>query len=104
LGARAFDTAFDAGHQMDAESATAFALEKRSPTPTPKQRGAVDKLPLTRREREVAQLVAAGMSNKEIASELVVSQRTAEGHVENILRKLGFTSRTQVAALFATEA
>jgi non-specific serine/threonine protein kinase len=54
--------------------------------------------PLTARETQVARLVAGGRSNKEIAAQLVISQRTAEGHVENILAKLGFTSRAQVAA------
>ncbi|MBB5157075.1 non-specific serine/threonine protein kinase [Saccharopolyspora phatthalungensis] len=57
--------------------------------------------PLTKREREVANLVAQGMSNKQIAETLVISQRTAEAHVEHILTKLGFTSRTQIAALVA---
>jgi DNA-binding NarL/FixJ family response regulator len=38
-----------------------------------------------------------GLSNKEIAARLVIGQRTAEGHVENIMSKLGFNSRTQVA-------
>ena len=56
---------------------------------------------LTRREAEVAWLIAEGRSNKEIAGQLVVSQRTAEGHVEHILAKLGFTSRAQVAAWVA---
>ena len=51
---------------------------------------------LTRREREVAELLGQGLSNKEIAGQLVISQRTAEGHVEHILTKLGFSSRTQV--------
>ena len=46
----------------------------------------------------MARLVAGGRSNKEIAAELVISQRTAENHVEHILTKLGFTSRAQVAA------
>jgi DNA-binding NarL/FixJ family response regulator len=55
---------------------------------------------LTDREREILRLVAAGMANKEIASELVISERTARTHVSNILRKLGLTSRTQ-AALWA---
>ena len=55
---------------------------------------------LTEREREILRLVAAGRSNKEIAAELVVSERTARTHVSNILRKLGFASRTQ-AALWA---
>ena len=42
--------------------------------------------------------MARGRSNKEIAAQLVISQRTAEGHVERILTKLGFASRSQVAA------
>jgi DNA-binding NarL/FixJ family response regulator len=53
---------------------------------------------LTGREREVAALIAQGKSNREIAESLVVSERTVESHVGNILYKLGFASRTQVAA------
>jgi non-specific serine/threonine protein kinase len=53
---------------------------------------------LTPREREVAGLVAEGLSNRQIAVRLGTSQRTAESHVENILRKLAFTARTQIAA------
>jgi len=53
---------------------------------------------LTAREREVARLVAQGKTSREIAELLVVSERTAEVHVSNILGKLGFTSRTQIAA------
>ena len=49
----------------------------------------------------MARLVAGGRSNKQIAAELVISQRTAEGHVERILAKLGFTSRAQAAAWVA---
>jgi DNA-binding CsgD family transcriptional regulator len=52
---------------------------------------------LSAREREVAALVAQGMSNREIATSLVVSERTAEAHVSNILGKLGFTTRAQIA-------
>jgi DNA-binding NarL/FixJ family response regulator len=55
---------------------------------------------LTDREREILRLVAAGKANKEIAAELVISERTARTHVSNILRKLGLASRTQ-AALWA---
>ena len=60
-----------------------------------------DGAPLPARELQVARLIAVGRSNKEIAAELVISQRTAENHVEHILTKLGFTSRAQVAAWIA---
>ena len=55
---------------------------------------------LTEREREILRMVAAGKPNKQIAAELVISERTARTHVSNILRKLGLASRTQ-AALWA---
>ncbi|MBT2595875.1 LuxR C-terminal-related transcriptional regulator [Arthrobacter sp. ISL-72] len=60
--------------------------------------------PLTPRENEVARLVAEGLSNRAIAQTLVLSPRTVDGHVENILGKLGFSSRTQVAAWAAQQA
>jgi non-specific serine/threonine protein kinase len=53
---------------------------------------------LTRREREVAAMIAAGKTNREIAETLVVSTRTVETHVENVLTRLGFSSRSQIAA------
>lgn len=51
---------------------------------------------LTRREREVAMLIGQGKSNSEIAAELVLSKRTVETHVSNILSKLGLSSRAQI--------
>lgn len=56
---------------------------------------------LTTRELEVARLVEKGISNREIADVLVLSERTVESHVGNILHKLGFVSRTQIAAWVA---
>lgn len=53
---------------------------------------------LSAREQEVAQLVAAGHTNREIAAELYLSPRTVERHIANILAKLGYRSRVQVAA------
>jgi DNA-binding NarL/FixJ family response regulator len=54
---------------------------------------------LTAREREVAGLVAKGLTNRDIAARLVVSKRTVDAHLEHILSKLGYSSRVQVAAL-----
>jgi DNA-binding CsgD family transcriptional regulator/DNA-binding beta-propeller fold protein YncE len=62
---------------------------------SPKQR-------LSKRELEVARLVTQGLTNKEIASTLFISQRTAEGHVAQICNKLGFSTRAQIAAWAAT--
>jgi non-specific serine/threonine protein kinase len=56
---------------------------------------------LTRREREVAVMVSRGMTNRQIASQLVLTERTVEGHVENLLNKLGFHSRARIAAWVA---
>ena len=58
--------------------------------------------PLTDREREVMALLARGLSNKEIAADLDITERTARTYVSNILGKLGLASRTQ-AALYAIE-
>jgi len=57
---------------------------------------------LSRREREVAKLVAEGLTNRQIAKRLFIAERTAEGHVEQIRNKLGFTSRSQIAAWVAS--
>ena len=54
---------------------------------------------LTRREDEVLRLLASGLRQEEIASRLVVSHRTVGSHIQNVLRKMGATSRTQAVAL-----
>ncbi|QBR92031.1 helix-turn-helix transcriptional regulator [Nocardioides euryhalodurans] len=54
--------------------------------------------PLSPRERETAVLVAEGLSNRQIAARLVISERTAQNHVQHILGKLGFVNRAQIAA------
>jgi non-specific serine/threonine protein kinase len=53
---------------------------------------------LTRREAEVAALAARGLTNRDIAAQLFLSVRTVEAHVDHILTKLGFHTRTQLAA------
>jgi DNA-binding NarL/FixJ family response regulator len=64
-------------------------------------RTAVPPDPLTRRERKVATLIGWGLTNRQIALELSVSERTVENHVGKILKKLGFSSRAQIAAWVA---
>ena len=54
--------------------------------------------PLTRREWDVAGLVAAGKTNREIAGELSLSERTAQNHVQHVLTKLGLSNRSQIVA------
>jgi DNA-binding NarL/FixJ family response regulator len=58
---------------------------------------------LTPTERQVAELVAEGRSNKEVAAALVVSPKTVDGHLSNIYAKLGIHSRTQLARRIAAE-
>ena len=59
--------------------------------------------PLTAREREIAEHLGAGETNRQIATALIISERTVDGHVANILRKLGFRTRSQIAAWVAGE-
>jgi non-specific serine/threonine protein kinase len=96
LGERSFETAHRAGMDSPLAENAAYALgevDEGAGTDAPAAASV-----LTRRERQIAELVANGLSNREIAASLVISRRTAEGHVEHILTKLGFTSRVQVAA------
>ena len=59
---------------------------------------AADAGPLTARETEVVQLVSAGLSNRNIAAELFISEKTVARHLSNIFTKLGLTSRAAVTA------
>ena len=92
-GDAAFGAAFRRGASLSDEQVLALALEQ-----TPVEEAPEEQVPLTRRELEVAHLVGCGLSNREIAEQLQISQRTVESHVDHILRKLGFGSRTQVVA------
>jgi DNA-binding NarL/FixJ family response regulator len=92
--------------QADAELASILgrigpevqALPWASGMPSLRRASTTDAGPLSPREREVAALIAEGRSNRQIADALVISERTAEHHVESILSKLRLDSRTQVAA------
>jgi predicted ATPase/DNA-binding NarL/FixJ family response regulator len=97
LGAAAFEAEFGKGKQTSLDRAISAALEE-STAPAGHAAGEAYGAVLTPREIEVAGLIAEGLSNKAIAAQLVIAQRTVEAHVEHILDKLGFSSRTQVAA------
>jgi non-specific serine/threonine protein kinase len=107
LGEEAWEAAFAEGEAMGLEEAVEYALseEERSTTPpeTPfaaEQEASAGGQPpnLTRREKEIAALVARGLTSRQIASKLVLSAHTVDKHVANILKKLGVNSREQVAA------
>ncbi|MGH3089381.1 MAG: response regulator transcription factor, partial [Rubrobacteraceae bacterium] len=84
-------------HQSQVAAARAALGEEDKPPPdAPEAPSAPNHL--TRREREVAALVGQGFSNREISEKLGISERTVEGHVSKAMRKLGFRSRTQIAA------
>ncbi|MFD2415670.1 ATP-binding protein [Amycolatopsis pigmentata] len=95
LGDNGFDAALRSGAQLARHEVLAFALQQKPSREAARSsdRPAV----LTRREHEIAGLIAEGMTNKGIARKLVIAPRTADSHVENILKKLGFTSRSQIA-------
>jgi len=59
---------------------------------------------LREREAEVARLVADGLTNKQIGTRLLISERTVESHVRNIMNKLGVSSRAQIAGWITSAA
>ncbi|WP_030434120.1 ATP-binding protein [Actinoplanes subtropicus] len=97
LGEAAFAAAFVHGAGLGLDEVLAYATGRPAPGPTPTGDGPAAKI-LTRREHEIAGLVAQGLSNRRIAEKLVISPRTVESHVQRILTKLDFTSRSQIAA------
>jgi non-specific serine/threonine protein kinase len=102
LGEPWFETLAAEGRAMTREEAIAYALatdDAASPLGNGTHAGSPSvAMPLTSREREVAVLIARGLSNREIARALVVTPRTADTHVMNIFTKLGLHTRAQVAA------
>jgi DNA-binding NarL/FixJ family response regulator len=99
LGEGVYLRAYQSGTRLGQEEAVAFALGKDA-GPAAAPSGSAGPKVLTRREEQIAEMLAEGLSNKEIAERLVIAQRTAESHVANILTKLGCTSRSQVAVWF----
>jgi predicted ATPase/DNA-binding CsgD family transcriptional regulator len=85
------------GRRLSPEEAIRLALANEPDDATPPGRQG-SRPTLTRREAEVAELAARGLTNRDIAAQLYLSVRTVEAHVDHILTKLGFRTRTQLAA------
>ena len=93
MGDQAFGQAWDEGTALTLGDAVSYALRGRGG----RSRPAVGWLSLTPAERDVARLVAEGLSNKDIAARLFASPRTVQTHLTHIYRKLSITSRVQLA-------
>ena len=103
LGEMAYGAEFKLGEALEYEEALAYALEEKVEHAQASSTAASARVRLGKREEEVGRLVADGLSNREIASRLFLSERTVETHVHNLLNKVGVNSRAQIAAWFATE-
>jgi DNA-binding NarL/FixJ family response regulator len=91
-----------AGDSLLSPSVTRRVIERMAQQPTPELAGLAKLEELTPREREVLGLVARGLSNREIATELVVEESTIRSHVKRVLMKLGLRDRVQIV-IFAYE-
>jgi non-specific serine/threonine protein kinase len=102
LGAAEFEAAFADGvtQAIDLHHAIDFVLATKAVLPSPDE-PSFDDSSLTRREAQIAELIAQGATNRAIADELTISRRTVEAHVQHILDKLGFESRTQIGVWVA---
>jgi non-specific serine/threonine protein kinase len=97
LGDARFETVHRRGCELSVPEAIAVARNETAQPGTGTVTGTVAS-PLTKREWEIAELVTQGLGNREIAERLVLAKRTVDSHIEHIFRKLGFTSRAQIAA------
>lgn len=96
LGSPTFDVQFETGSRYPRDAVVRLALGEPAHRPTEAPHDGRP-APLAKREAEVAHLVADGLTNKQIGTRLFISERTVENHVRNIMNKLGFNSRAQIA-------
>lgn len=102
LGPRLFDTMYQRGLGMTIDQTLAFAVDDRLPTVQPAVKVETEgEIRLTKRELEVARLIADEMTTRDIAARLFISERTVEAHVTNMLNKLGLNSRVEIARWLA---
>ena len=102
LGPRSYDALHRRGLTMAVDDAVAFAVEDRIPSPATMAVKTKTEMPLTKRELEIARLIAQEMTSRDIATRLYISERTVEAHVTNMLNKLGLNSRIELARWLAS--
>jgi len=102
LGEQAYQMAWSRGAGLN--PVAALALAAGAPAERVRSARPATESPLSEREREIAALVADGLSNRDIADRLSISVRTAENHVSHILVKLGMRSRAQLVRWYAAQA
>jgi len=104
IGDKRYEALFAGAARQRPDQVVAFAF--RNADDPDDEAGARLRLPgqLTAREREIAKLVANGLSNRQIAEQLFISRRTVDAHVEHIFGKLGITSRVTLAIQFRGQA
>jgi len=97
LGASSFEAEREVGRRLSRQAALRLALGEAEHDDTEASHHPMTG-PLASREVEVAKLVAEGLTNRQIGARLFISERTVATHVRNILNKLGFDSRAQIAS------
>jgi predicted ATPase/DNA-binding CsgD family transcriptional regulator len=111
LGDDRFNRLYESGTRLTMDKAIGNYVDLPASAQAPPEKAPAEDAPsdkasstLTDRENQIADLITRGLSNRQIAADLVIAQRTVEGHVEHILTKLGFNSRSQIAAWVASRA
>jgi DNA-binding NarL/FixJ family response regulator len=102
LGASTFAVQFEAGRRLSRDAAVRLALGESDAETTGGTSTRVEPDLLGKRETEVAGLVAEGLTNKQIAQQLFISDNTVDSHIRHILNKLGMNSRAQIASWLAS--
>jgi predicted ATPase/DNA-binding CsgD family transcriptional regulator len=101
IGQKLFDAAYTRGRAMTIDEGVAFAVADKQATKPPRAVKAASDTELTRRQLEIARLIADDLTNRQIADRLFLSERTVETHITNMLNKLGLNSRVQLSRWIA---